>query len=391
MSSAMKRFNRLNVHKQMVQCFKLELCKQCLCSPSTPFETLMRQRHILIESHFCSVRYSDWFKIFDKFTSCFDLLAARYLFVAIATSWIWDSLLSLSDDIRMVKRYGIRLPDLVYLLSRISTFTFIIMAIIHIVTPISHCQAMVNTVGWIGSSSVALNNALFFIRLRGVYYHVTWVWVLFLILWFATLTTFTSAFGFTSPTLIPTSYCIVVKINVFVTSGVISTVLYDTAVFLAISFRLIAMSDGYSWKAKLREFMRTKDLTTISNILWSTGLLYYIPVITINLFTLIILLCPSIPIAYKDMCPIPEIALQNILTCRVFRDLKLGVIYDDPASVPSQQTFNVQIVVPSSSPPNEHNGAQESFTTVTMHESSNAPCTAITQVDEGSKQGDDIV
>lgn len=69
-----------------------------------------------------------------------ELLAARYLFIAVAAvsapthsrcikglilqtqSWLWDCLLSLSDDIRMVEKCGFKLPDMVYFSSRYETF-----------------------------------------------------------------------------------------------------------------------------------------------------------------------------------------------------------------------------------------------------------------------------
>lgn len=59
---------------------------------------------------------------------------------------------------------------------------------------------------------------------------------------------------------------------------------------------------------------------------------------------------PSIAVTYRSMCPIPEIALQNIMACRVYRDLKLGFLYDDPADIPTQQTFSIEFASPPSQP-----------------------------------------
>lgn len=153
--------------------------------------------------------------------------------------------------------------------------SFVKLTFFHKATPISNCQAMVNSIGWFAAFSVAFNNILFLIRIRGVYFRAPYVSVAFLALWFTTLATFTAPFSFTALTITPTAYCAVVKIERFVTAGVVATAVYDTAVFVAISIRLVSFCVGNSWREKLRNFMESKDLAAVSNLLWSTGLLYY--------------------------------------------------------------------------------------------------------------------
>lgn len=134
---------------------------------------------------------------------------------------------------------------------------------------------MVKAIGWTASFSVAFNNILFFIRVRGVYYRERRVCMGFLVLWFITLSTFTAPFSFTAANIATTSYCVVAEVDTFVASGVVGTALYDTVVFLAISYRLVSISIGRSWTDKLRNFVQSKDLAAVSYILWSTGLFYY--------------------------------------------------------------------------------------------------------------------
>lgn len=75
------------------------------------------------------------------------------------------------------------------------------------------------------------------------------------------------------------------------------------------------------------------------------------PVFTFTMFCLIILLTSSIPVPYRSMCFVLE--LQNIAACHVFRDLKLGYMYDDPADVPTQKTSTVRFAIPLSSQSDE--------------------------------------
>ncbi|KAK7682502.1 hypothetical protein QCA50_014302 [Cerrena zonata] len=156
-----------------------------------------------------------------------------------------------------------------------------------------------------------------------------------------------------------TTYCVTVKIEGVVIAGFVATAIYDTAVFFAISLRLVSICPGRSWGDKVQEFMCSRSLATIANILWSTGLLYYI---------LVILSIPSVPVPYKNMCLIPEIALQNLMTCRVFRDLKLGYLYYDPADVPTQNTSTIRFAIPLSSPPDENIEIGDFHTTVSMRQ-----------------------
>lgn len=152
-----------------------------------------------------------------------------------------------------------------------------------IATPISHCQSLVDAIGWFAAFSVAFNNFLFLARIRGVYYHTPWVRHMFLILWFTTLSTFTAALSFTAINIGTTPYCGVIKIRRFVTSGVVATAIYDTAVFFAISLRLISISLGKTWRDRFRNCLQSHDWTRVSNTLWLTGLVYYMYVVTFPL------------------------------------------------------------------------------------------------------------
>lgn len=60
-----------------------------------------------------------------------------------------------------------------------------------------------------------------------------------------------------------------------------------------------------------------------------------------NLVCVICLLAPSVPASYRASLPAPNLALQNVMTCRVFRLLKLGFMHDNPTVIRSSIPQNI--------------------------------------------------
>ena len=53
-----------------------------------------------------------------------------------------------------------------------------------------------------------------------------------------------------------------------------------------------------------------------------------------------LILSSNVPVAYCAMLSVPDIAVKNVTACRVFRDVKLGLIKDDTG------TNNANTVIP---------------------------------------------
>lgn len=49
-----------------------------------------------------------------------------------------------------------------------------------------------------------------------------------------------------------------------------------------------------------------------------------------NIVAMVLILTPSVPPVLQAMFSIPNVALQNAMACRVFRQLKLGLIRETP-------------------------------------------------------------
>ena len=64
-----------------------------------------------------------------------------------------------------------------------------------------------------------------------------------------------------------------------------------------------------------------------------------------NILTVVSILAPSFPPVLHAMFTVPNIALTNAMACRVYRQLRLGLLMDHPATPQlSQQSAPIQLL-----------------------------------------------
>ena len=79
------------------------------------------------------------------------------------------------------------------------------------------------------------------------------------------------------------------------------------------------------------------DLLVASRVLRAT--------VGVNIVAVVVILTPSIPPVYRAMFSIPNVALQNAMACRVFRQIKLGLLNERPTTItPSQMETPIAFV-----------------------------------------------
>ena len=206
-----------------------------------------------------------------------------------------DVLLSIGDEIRIYRKRAFRIPDALYFLSRIMSGGFCMSSIIisggwsvpqgkirHIanlvrfsVAPLHSCSQALLVTALFGGFIPPLNSSLFLLRIWGVFYGSKPVISLFSILWLSTFASFPSIFAIKSHSIGPTNYCIVQNAPHLVSLAFTVTVVFDTLVFLAITFRIIFDSPVQGWKARLGLFFNGKNIDRISKALLQTGQVYY--------------------------------------------------------------------------------------------------------------------
>ncbi|KAH8103809.1 hypothetical protein BXZ70DRAFT_1051449 [Cristinia sonorae] len=279
--------------------------------------------------------------------------ASRYLYSATIGAWLWDFLMSFPDEMRMFKQYGFGLTDFVYVGTSSPESPQLHSSFAHFyskaIAPIPDCHALAKTIGWLAAVSLPLNCLLFFFRIRALFHGNNVVIAFFGVLWLSTLATITAPFGVDGAHMGNTRFCVNTAVKEYASVGFIVGAVHDTIVFLTITTKLSTHSTAGSWKGRFQAFVSGGGMGSVSRALLKTGQLYYLVTVGMNILTLALILSPPVPPVIRAMFTIPDIALQNAMTCRVHRLLKLGLLREDgdstvpsrtPPGMTSSQRFN---------------------------------------------------
>ncbi|EPQ51305.1 hypothetical protein GLOTRDRAFT_49043 [Gloeophyllum trabeum ATCC 11539] len=255
--------------------------------------------------------------------------ASRYLYIASLSAWIWDFLLSLKEDYTLLSRYRLNIPTMVYFVSRIASLAYVTTSTVFQVSPIGSCQALQYALGWCYVVAGPSTSLLFLFRIRAVFFHNKPVVLLFSLLWLAVLgTAFTVPFAITGEHIGPTQRCINTAVKSFSSSSIIVGGIFDSLVFLTISYRLLTTNlVEETWSSRLNSFLSGSGFTRLPAALLQGGQMYYLATSGVNIFTIIMVLTPSVPAVYHAMFTVPNLALENAMAGRVFRQLKLGMLH----------------------------------------------------------------
>jgi len=139
--------------------------------------------------------------------------------------------------------------------------------------------------------------------------------------------------GVTGINIGPLDYCLNAALEDYVSAAAIIPLVNDTLVFLAISYRLMTNTHvEFNIKSGVKTLVFGEYLPAFSKTLFQDGQLYYLTTVTTSLMTVIMLYVSSVPITYRTMFTVPNIALMNIMACRVFRHTKFGMFRETSIS-----------------------------------------------------------
>ncbi|TCD65198.1 hypothetical protein EIP91_002984 [Steccherinum ochraceum] len=257
------------------------------------------------------------------------LEVCRYVFAATVGAWLWDVLVSIHEEFRMCVGYRFKLSDAVYFLARILTGGFALSAFVFVVSPIHDCHMVAKLVGWFAALSLPCNCLLFLFRIRAVYHRNLYVIGFFGIMWLAILgSALLAPWSLNGVHIGTTQYCIPSEVTTNNAIGMIISAVNDTLVLVAITARLVMFSLADTWAGRIKIFLRGQGLGSVSKIVLQTGQIYYIATVGINIAAATIILIPSVPPVYRAMFSPPNVTIQNAMACRVYRQLKIGLIKD---------------------------------------------------------------
>jgi len=268
---------------------------------------------------------------------------AQYMISILFGAWVWDSLISVREEFRILVKRRVSFPDLFYLLSRVGTCASLILTMIFISGHVSDCETLNTALTICAAVAQPINCLLFFFRVRAVYHDMSKAIGFFAFLWLTTLAgAVTSPLSSHGAELGDSGFCILSGVNHLEAVGVILILIHDTIVYLAISLRLTMWSllEGAAapqdstgkWRYWLKSFCSGQGMNKISRTLLKTGQLYYLATVGLNIAGVVVTLSSTCPVVYRGAILIIGAAIQNSVACRVYRQLKLGAIVDIPTS-----------------------------------------------------------
>ncbi|KAF7377849.1 hypothetical protein MSAN_00208400 [Mycena sanguinolenta] len=260
---------------------------------------------------------------------------SRYFCAATLGAYVWDIGLNLGHDYALLFEHKVYFPTIAYFFSRAVTFSFILTNFIYQVAPVKNCEAL--TRGWSICAVLAQigTRTLFYLRVTAVWHPNKIIYVVFFILLIAVPSaSLTATLGLRAAHIGPTMQCITTFVPAHIEVDTIIPLINDTAVFLAINYRILANTIvANSSMGRLRVFLGgKKGLSTLSQALVQGGQHFYLVAVAVNVTLLILVKLPHLPPVYHSMLATPGVALVNAMACLVFRRIKFGLISPDGVS-----------------------------------------------------------
>ncbi|KAJ7226402.1 hypothetical protein C8J57DRAFT_1731012 [Mycena rebaudengoi] len=216
------------------------------------------------------------------------LLLTRYVWAGTSAVFIWDILSNFKGDYMLLFKLKHRSgwPVAVYFLSRITSAAAVLGCMVFLMT-------IVFALMWLAVLGTSL---IIPIATRGV-------------------------------NIGPTPYCSLGDLEPYAETIGLNPGLFDTAVFLAISYRLVGNThvEYRSWRQKARAFFTGAYLPSFSKSLFMDGQLYYMITVVTNITAFILLCFPVLGPTYRSFLVVPNVMLTNMMACRVYRHTRLDL------------------------------------------------------------------
>ncbi|KZP19464.1 hypothetical protein FIBSPDRAFT_1045441 [Athelia psychrophila] len=265
----------------------------------------------------------------SPYEAAWRIQVASFILTASIAVYAYDWLLSISEEVEMVSNGGLTWPIAIYFLSRISLLGSGQLCIAaFLIRSMGNCRNLIMMVGSGGSIAMASTSFLFFLRVRAVYLRSVHITALFGALWLV----LTVLYIQTDSTVkterrSPEGYCPPPDLK-SLPWLIAVTLVNDTMVFIAISYRLVADSATAerSWHSSLCSIVKGQGLYSLSRSLMRTGQLYYFSTILFFFVNLAVIWSPPVPAGAEYLLAALHVGFTNMMACRVFRGVALGTM-----------------------------------------------------------------
>ncbi|KZP17795.1 hypothetical protein FIBSPDRAFT_864611 [Athelia psychrophila] len=260
----------------------------------------------------------------------------RNITVACLCLCIWDWLISIPDEVEIARRVFTggsgrlgRGVNIVYFVCRFSTLATLLAGLLMELVALNSCAGLAHTMSVLFAIAQPATALLFYSRVSAIYLHEKRVVIFFGIFWLTIWGCFLADAAYTSLNIgriIGTGMCGVVKASGG--SSCIIIAVYDTFVYMAISWRLSSLSlTGGHWKARLASLATGAGLYRLSKSLLRQGQLYYFTTVGI-IVTIAVFSTGVSPYINGQFIPFGYV-IPTIMTCRLFRETRISAMSDN--------------------------------------------------------------
>ncbi|KZP31654.1 hypothetical protein FIBSPDRAFT_944732 [Athelia psychrophila] len=263
--------------------------------------------------------------------------AGHYINVACLTLCIWDWLIALPDEYEIARkafqrgRHLGRAVNIVYFVCRSSTFSMQVACLMMDMVPLKSCVGVGRAVGILDGIATPATALLFYSRVSAVYLHEKPAVIFFGVCWLALWATFLYDASNTVWAIgrVPgTDMCNLVRRR----GGFsyVAIAVYDTLVYLAISWRLSSLSmHGDHWQARMTSLVTGKGLYRLSRSLLRLSQMYYF--VSIGFSIVVAVFSVEVSPYWKGQLVPLALVIPTVLACRLFREVRLGLTSDSQA------------------------------------------------------------
>ncbi|KDR70190.1 hypothetical protein GALMADRAFT_43546, partial [Galerina marginata CBS 339.88] len=256
----------------------------------------------------------------------YQLSVATYLHVGSTGALLWDIIDNLGNDFRLLYYYKIRLPTVAYFVTRISLLGFCLGRAVLLTTPVADCSRLADALNALLIVYVTSTTGLFYLRVCAVYNMKRIIIAFFGTTWLAAIAmilTFSKTFMATPVE--NTHFCGESIRGHFLGPTSFVLVTNDVLIYLAIAYRIHEMflASDTSVRRRFNVLAFGTSLPVLSKALLQDSQSYFLVVLITKGFLAISAYTFGAPL--NVMFIVCHLVLVNILSCRVYRNIKLGL------------------------------------------------------------------
>ncbi|KAF9242893.1 hypothetical protein BU15DRAFT_72542 [Melanogaster broomeanus] len=241
----------------------------------------------------------------------------------------WDIFSSLPEDWQIARTSKPTPVLFAYFSARICALVEVLLSVLLLTGPFTQCGILALTlcVFWVMASAAC--SYLFLKRVHAVFLQDRIVCHFFSFLWCAGFgTPFLSFIGslHNNYEIADTEHCIGRKVPDYLSAAFIVPGLFDTLVFLAVTYKIL-VSHRASTSRTWRAFWFGEALPRLSRAVLQGGQQYYMITAGVNVTRAVVTLLPSASPVLQKAFSSPAAALNSVMACRVFRNLRLTALH----------------------------------------------------------------